>query len=319
MNTAFPEVWLSIPRWSHYQISDRGHIRRRPKGGRLIAKTTTLQTNVDGYQTVTLVRGSKEITVPVDTLVCQTFYGKMPSKGMTIQHVDGVNWNNWASNIRWEYPIVSNRWYSGPIDAARRGYFKYGPLKSKTEILPNLCPGDVIVAFDDNAKIIAFEFVFSRDATKSTLNPFDLARYWRATVNSLTQAERCRGMDMPVNPNANPYEAAARYRKLAEMHPDYMWATYLLEAAFYIERIADYVYKGVPPPAIVIAPAVRRSLDLPRAAPVAAAQAPTAPPVVARRSLTMPPAPAPRPAPAMAPSPRRRSRNMKTPGLLDWE
>lgn len=289
MITAFPEVWRPLDLWSSYQVSDRGHIRRRPRGGRATSRLTPLKVNIDGYNNVTLVRGKKERVLRVDWLVCWTFHGAMPDKDMSVQHIDGITWNDWASNLRWEYPIVATQWYNGPVASAQHGYFKYGPFKSKTEVMPNLKYGDVIVAFDDTGQIVAFEFVFDRDVMNSTRNPYDLARYWRATAKrKLMEVELREGMDMAIDPNRNPYDAAAQYRELAKLHPDFMWAAYLLDASFYIEHMADCVYKNMVPPPITVVSGIRPPLHRPHAAAEAPAQTPQAPPVATRRPITRP-------------------------------
>lgn len=310
MTVAFPEIWLPVSRASHYEVSDRGHIRRRPKQGRQAARLVRLQVDSEGYQNVTLIRGQKQRTLRIDELVCQHFHGNKPNKHMAIQHIDGVTWNDWASNLRWEYPVVANQWYGGPIDPARRGLFRFGPFASKLELVPHLKYGDIMVAFGDN-QIKAFEFVFGRD-TSEIQNPFNLARYWRATVNSLTQVERCKGMDMPADPNLNPYEAAESYRKLALMHPEFMWANYLLDAAFYIERMADCIYKDIPLPANQVVPSQRRPMAMPRPAPPAATvQAPAAPVTMARRPMGSPTVVPPLQAPPL------RRRTTAAPGLFN--
>lgn len=294
MTIAFPEIWRPIASWSMYQVSDRGHVRRRPRGGRPTAKLLRLTVDTNGYENVTLTSGKRERTFRVDWLVCSAFHGNPPDRDMEVQHKDGVTWNDWNTNLRWGYRVMATQWYSGPVDAALRGYYRYGPYPSKTSILPYAKYGNVIVAFDDDGQIKAFEFVFSHDLANSTRNPYDLVRYWRATTKHKLMEVECReGMDVSMDPNRNPYEAAAQYRKMAEMHPDYAWALYLLEAAFYIERMADCVYKGLAPPEVQVVPAVRRPLEQPRAAPAVPAPAPSAPAPMARRPIHAQAAPAP--------------------------
>lgn len=295
MTTAFPETWLPVTH--SYQVSDRGHIRRRPKQGRRTARLSPLHVDAEGYQNVTLIRGQKERTVRVDTLVCQAFHGK-PDKGMVVQHIDGVTWNDWSSNLRWEYQVVATEWYSGPIGPACRSFYRHGPYTSKTELLPCLEYGDVVVAFNEG-RIASFEFVFGRDLSNYVKNPFDMARYWRATVNSLMQVERSKGMDMMlIPPDFHPYDAAQSYRSLAAMHPEYMWAHYLLDAAFYIERMADCIYKNIELPPSIVVPIARLPMKAPQ--PV---QAPAIPAPISRRPMTAPPV-AP---PPVAPQTRRRT------------
>ena len=271
MITTFPEQWLTIPHFRAWQVSDRGHVRRNPVGGRETARLAPLKVTTDGQQYVAVTRGKVEAVFTVDTLVCTAFHGE-PKPGMIVQHIDGVIWNNWASNLRWEYEIVASRWYCGPIGPARLGFFRYGPYPSKTELMPHIKYGHVILAKDDNDKVVAFEFMITRDPTNGIRNPYDVSRYWRAAVNTLTEVERCTGMDImkmdPKDPQS-VYEAAYRYRTLASMHPEYMWASYLLEASYYIEMMANMVYHDVAPPPVVVPPRTRRVMSIPPPPPPA--------------------------------------------------
>jgi hypothetical protein len=173
---------------------------------------------------------------------------------------------------------MAEQWYCGPISGARRGYFRFGPYRSRLALLPHVQYGDIIMARNANHQIVAFEFALGRDFNREVRNPYDLARYWRASVNSLTEVERCKGADiMLFNPKdpTQVYEAARKYRELAEMHPEWLWANYLLEASYYIEMMANLVYHDIAAPKVKVIPTTRR--PFPKAAEPPSPEPPAAP------------------------------------------
>lgn len=268
-----PEEWAPIPGWRNYVAGDRGHVRHRSK-----TKSLSRIVDTDGVQYVTLRKRTNQEEYQIDQLVCSAFHGSPPNNDLITEHIDGVLWNNWASNLRWAYPVMASKWYGGPVKDAIRGFFRYGPFKTKIELSRLLSKGDVLIGKGDNGKLVAFEFVFWRG--DDSLNPFDMARFFRAHVNYVMEIEKLKGMDIVIE--ANPYAAAQKYHELANLHPEFMWARYLHEAADMIEVLANEVRSGIDHPVTVV-PSVRTPVPIP-VAPVHARPQPK--PVPPRISIT---------------------------------
>ena len=291
-NTAFPEEWRKIIGFK-YEASDRGHIRRRPLNGAASPKFVPTSVDTNGNLIVVLTKGSKQSALYVDDLVCETFIGAPPDSDMYVEHIDGIIWNNWASNLRWSYKLMVAQWYCGPISEARKGIYKYGPFANQMDASAFLEEGDLLIAVDSNSKLVAFSFIFGSGFDHMFRNPYQLGNYWRATAHTIMEIEQLKGMDVVVDRNENPYAAAEKYRQMAQMHSNCMWASYLMDAATIIEKLADIVQNDV-------------ALNFPKTVPLPAqapAQAPAPAPVIRRRINT---APAPAPSPqAQAPVRRR--------------
>lgn len=95
------ERWRRVRGWPGYQVSDRGRVRsvRRTlpngaeHGGGLLAQTP----DKDGYLTVHLRAGERELRVPVHVLVATLF----PCfDGLEVRHLNG-QLDNWWTSLRW--------------------------------------------------------------------------------------------------------------------------------------------------------------------------------------------------------------------------
>lgn len=291
LNITPPEEWRAIPGLA-YEAGDHGHIRRRPLSHQDKKRYVKPHSNTDGRQIVTLKKGSERNEYFVDELVCRAFHTRNPVRGMVVTHIDGIEWNDWPSNLRWSFNIMAAKWYCGKIKDAAKGFYRAGPFSTPIDLSPHTEFGDIIVAYDTNNEMVAFEFVLGR-APDERKNPYALARYYRMMCNTLMEIERTKGLDIMIDKDANPFEAAQRYHHLADLHPEFMWAKYLHEAAFFLERMASIVYGEIEAPAPRLTPMVRQPLKTP---------APEAPlPVPVRRPLgALPPAPAPSPPPMPA-------------------
>lgn len=88
-----------------YEVSDRGHVRRRP--GTEFGRPTfgaTLRLHSGGkYQIVTLSRNGERRTCPVHRMVLEAFVGH-PPKDHEANHRDGNKSNNALGNLEWITP-----------------------------------------------------------------------------------------------------------------------------------------------------------------------------------------------------------------------
>lgn len=262
-----------------YQAGDHGHIRRRPLSHQDKKRYIKPHSDTSGRQLVTLKKGSDRNEYFVDELVCRAFHTRNPAKGMVVTHIDGIEWNNWPSNLRWSFNLMATKWYCGKIKDAAKGFYRAGPFSTPIDLSPHTEYGDIIVAYDTHGEMVAFEFVLGR-APDERKNPYALARYYRMACNTLMEIERAKGLDVMIDKDANPFEAAQRFHQLADLHPEFMWASYLHEAAFFIERMATVVYGEVVAPVPKLVPATRQPLR-----PMAAPAPQAAPPMPTRRPL----------------------------------
>lgn len=94
------EIWVNIPGYSNYQVSNLGRIwsrpRRNTKGGILRCKL-----DKQGYVQIDLFNESGRRTRKVHRLVAQAFLGECPA-GMEVCHNDGNNQNNAVENLRYD-------------------------------------------------------------------------------------------------------------------------------------------------------------------------------------------------------------------------
>lgn len=93
------EEWRRIPGWPGYEVSDQGRVlsHKPHRGTDLRIMSAPVAKN--GYRTVCLV-GAWRRTVPIHTLVMETFVGARP-KGFETRHLDGNKLNNALSNLQY--------------------------------------------------------------------------------------------------------------------------------------------------------------------------------------------------------------------------
>jgi hypothetical protein len=96
-----------IPNFPGYLASASGQIYSVIHRGRYPTLAPTkprklkLQVSTGGYLVCALVRDGKRSPRLVNRLVCMAFHGAPPS-GYTASHLNGVNTDNQASNLKWE-------------------------------------------------------------------------------------------------------------------------------------------------------------------------------------------------------------------------
>lgn len=126
------EIWLEIPNFPNYYISNYGRLRTltpRNRNSKAPEYPRYLKTRIGrgGYLTVALrslpnKRISK--TLYIHSLVLTTFFGPRPV-GYHCCHKDGIKTNNHISNLRWDTPSGNVR------DQIKHGVFP--GLKNKGE------------------------------------------------------------------------------------------------------------------------------------------------------------------------------------------
>lgn len=105
-------IWLPVPGWDRYEVSDAGIVRSRDmnvgaKGGAsAIRKGRVLSQakSSNGYWVVTLTCGRVRQQVGVHRLVAIAFHGAAPHDKAHVLHSDGDKANNSATNLRWGSP-----------------------------------------------------------------------------------------------------------------------------------------------------------------------------------------------------------------------
>lgn len=115
------EVWLPVPGYPDYQVSDRGRIRRATDSKRQWQKGFLLKQKLTrhGYLEVKLSNWQGFRYFKVHRLVCLAFYGKPKPEQTQVRHLDGNPENNSLSNLRWGTPKEN------AADRARHGKWNY--------------------------------------------------------------------------------------------------------------------------------------------------------------------------------------------------
>jgi hypothetical protein len=104
------ERWLEVPGFPAYDVSDRGRVRSRYLGGRMM-KTGC---HAAGYPAVNLWRDRKPTLRTVHSLVADAFLGPRPD-GYYVCHRDGGRTNNRLPNLKYATPTENM------ADAKRHG------------------------------------------------------------------------------------------------------------------------------------------------------------------------------------------------------
>lgn len=94
--------WRPCPRWSHFEVSNEGRIRRvrGPKHAKLMEiRSEPISSN--GYATLRLSQEGRVGTETLHSLVCEAFHGPKPSPEHEVAHWDAAKTNNAEGNLRW--------------------------------------------------------------------------------------------------------------------------------------------------------------------------------------------------------------------------
>ena len=121
------EIWIPVPRYSDYEVSNHGRVRRRKAVGRWSAGHVLRPGQAhSGHLYVILTdpdrRARKEF---VHRLVAKAFIGPPPFDGAMVLHHDDCPTNNWLGNLYWgDYrqnvrDARLNR--KGPAEVSQRG------------------------------------------------------------------------------------------------------------------------------------------------------------------------------------------------------
>jgi hypothetical protein len=113
--TSSDEVWLPVPGYPSYEVSDHGQVRSidreglsrwgtpRMFPGRLLAQTLSGGSKGRKYRACTLYRDGEPRAVTIHTLVLQTFVGPRPRKTQGCHRDDNPE-NNHLNNLYWGTP-----------------------------------------------------------------------------------------------------------------------------------------------------------------------------------------------------------------------
>ena len=118
INNAVSEVWLDIPNFSNFQVSNFGRVKSKAKcwtiGNGATRKVGEFELKYskeyqggrhDGpyYKRVKLQQDGRIRQVEVHTLVAEVFIGPKPI-GYQVDHIDRDTLNNNVSNLHWVTP-----------------------------------------------------------------------------------------------------------------------------------------------------------------------------------------------------------------------
>lgn len=94
------ERWATVDGWPHYEVSDRGRVRRET---RILACPPTRRK----YKALILCHEGRRKTASVHALVAAHFIGPRP-EGKQIAHLDGNRLNNRFTNLIYATPRENN-------------------------------------------------------------------------------------------------------------------------------------------------------------------------------------------------------------------
>ena len=128
--------WRAVPKFSDYEVSDEGQIRRRvavrgARAGRVLRSVPY----ENGYLRIGLYRDRKQITVAVSRVVCEAFHGPPPTSNHEAAHCDGDRHHNTATNVAWKTPEQNQE------DRTRHGRDCFGEKNGNATLTEN----DVVV------------------------------------------------------------------------------------------------------------------------------------------------------------------------------
>lgn len=102
------EIWKTIPRYPHCEVSNEGRVRYKDSffiySHRLTKQIRPLKLGGFGYFQVNIVpsdRSSYGTTESVHNLVAEAFIGPRPQNGYEVDHIDENKLNNSPENLRW--------------------------------------------------------------------------------------------------------------------------------------------------------------------------------------------------------------------------
>ena len=88
------EIWKDIPGYeAYYEVSNTGLIRRK-------AYIMKCNLSNDGYPTITLCGGGKQLSKTIHRIVAEVFL-ENPENKPQVNHKDGVKVNTMVSNLEW--------------------------------------------------------------------------------------------------------------------------------------------------------------------------------------------------------------------------
>lgn len=273
-NGGVNECWVAIPGWPTYEAGDHGHIRVRAalgKHGYILPYTT----NAQGVQYVTLTYRNMQRELQVDRLICEAYHGPPPYAYTNVVHGDGIIWNHWQASLRWKMEMHERDILWTIVRGDQPCVWRTDYFATRTAMIV----GDILLGYiPKESRMCAFEVKVYRGS--DPFNPFSHVKYLRAIAKMIADREMMKG-DSTVASSAmkTPADAVAQYRKFASMHSEFMWASYLAEAADIIEHMAGIAYSGVvakipPPAALPVSP--KRRATFPRLSTPETARPPVA-------------------------------------------
>jgi hypothetical protein len=94
------ERWKQVVRFPDYEVSDRGRVRRAVPADRTYYVGVMKQKMRDGYPTVQLYDGKRQVNCAVHRLVALSFCNRKAGKD-TVCHRDGIRTHNRPKNLYW--------------------------------------------------------------------------------------------------------------------------------------------------------------------------------------------------------------------------
>ena len=115
------EIWLTVPGWPEYEVSDAGRVKSLPRYVTQTKCGTTYTRLIPGrirspslmnggaYMFVSLANQMGKLSTGVHRLVASAFLGPAPSSKHQVAHKDGNGLNNRVDNLRWATAWENNQ------------------------------------------------------------------------------------------------------------------------------------------------------------------------------------------------------------------
>ena len=118
------EVWLPIPDFHGYEVSDLGRVKSKKRKREIILKPSL---RIWGYYRASLAKDGKMHQILVGRLVLLAFVGPCPD-GQETRHLNGIRADNRLSNLAWGTRIENAQ------DKRQHGTMCFGEKHGRSKI-----------------------------------------------------------------------------------------------------------------------------------------------------------------------------------------
>ncbi|MBQ3442358.1 MAG: HNH endonuclease [Selenomonadaceae bacterium] len=168
------EIWLPVPDYDGYQVSNFGRVKSFKCGKQIITKPTTAM----NYLQVCFCKDGKKKHFSVHRLVASCFIPNPDSKPQ-VNHIDGHPLNNHVSNLEWATSTENNR-HALDIGLKKVGQDLYNAKLTNEQV-------QYIRTNPDSLNTYELAEMFG--VNKSTINRIQLGERYKSAGGSVRQSK----------------------------------------------------------------------------------------------------------------------------------